>query len=133
MANTKTTEGHTEYSGCSDLTLGISLCQSVPNPPMNVGEPWATIGRAANLPNGSMRVCHGAGITEEENKAGRWTDISSPAFLRTSGRLDGSGVIGWPNHSVKPAIEKEARLRSQHHFTFGGGAGLNNQSSLWRN
>ena len=83
---------------------------------MNVGEPWATIGRTAN-------------------HAGRWTNIPEQSLLlpyvqcRRSG---GSGVNLWPNHSVEPAIEKEARLRPQH-LTFGSGAGLDNQSSLWRN
>jgi hypothetical protein len=60
----------------SDLSLAISSCQSVPNPPMNVGN-WATIGRAANLPNGSMRVFHGAGTTDEENNAGRYSKLMS--------------------------------------------------------
>lgn len=85
--------------GCSDLSRS-SICQSIPKTPMNVGEPWATIGWAAN-------------------HAGRWTDIPEQSLLlrvvygaqcRNSG---GSGVIVWPNHSVEPAIEKEARLRSQ--------------------
>jgi hypothetical protein len=153
MANTKTTEGNTEdISAFSDLTLGISLCQSVPNPPMRVGEPWATIGRAAN-------------------HAGRWTNIPEATLLLPSGqcrRSGGSGVTRWPYHSVKPAIEKEARLRPQHiilfgcclgntkgnaaacvlaghhhspsrnriktgHYIFGSGAGPSNTGSLWRN
>jgi hypothetical protein len=90
----------------SDLSAG-NKCQFVPNTPMNVGEPWATIGRAAN-------------------HAGRWIDIPEQSLLlrviygaqcRNSG---GSGVIVWPNHSVKPAIEKEARLRPQQ-FIFRSG------------
>jgi hypothetical protein len=81
------------------------FCQSVSKTPMKVGEPWATIGRAAN-------------------HAGRWIDIPEQSLLlrvmaqcRNSG---GSGVIVWPNHSVEPAIEKEARLRPQQ-FTFRSG------------
>jgi hypothetical protein len=49
MTNRGIIEGHAGNStGCSDLSLAISSCQSVPNTPMNVGTPWATIGRAAN-------------------------------------------------------------------------------------
>ena len=111
------------------------FCQSVPNPPMNVGD-WATIGRAANalfnrtptqrvgyssrlsganLPNGSMRVFHGAGTTDEEI-AGRWTNIPDGDYL-----FGGSGATLRAVSLRKPAIEKEARLRPQHFFTFGGG------------
>ena len=68
-----------------------------------------------------MRVFHGAGTTEEENKAGRWIDISSLAFLRIGKRLDGSGATLRAVSLRKPAIEKEARLRPQHYFIFGSG------------
>jgi hypothetical protein len=68
-----------------------------------------------------MRVFHGAGTTEEENNAGRWIDISSLAFLRIGKRLDGSGATLRAVSLRKPAIEKEARLRPQHYFTFGSG------------
>jgi hypothetical protein len=81
---------------------------------MNVGD-WATIGRAAKLPNGSMRVFHGAGTTEEENKAGRWTNIPDGDYL-----FGGSGATLRAVSLRKPAIEKEARLRPQH-LTFGSG------------
>lgn len=100
------------------------FCQSVPNTPMNVGESWATIGRAANLPNGSMRVFHGAGTTDEENNAGRWTNIPEQSLLLPSGQCRNSGGSGATLRAVslrKPAIEKEARLRPQHFFTFGSG------------
>lgn len=83
---------------CSDLSPSSNFCQSVPKTPMKVGEPWVTIKRAAN-------------------HAGRWTDIPDASLLLPSGqcrRSGGSGVIVWPNHSVEPAIEKEARLRPQH-------------------
>ena len=116
MTNSGIIEGHTGNStGCSDLSLSISSCQSVPNPPMNVGD-WATIGRAAKLPNGSMRVFHGAGTTEEENKAGRWTNIPDGDYL-----FGGSGATLRAVSLRKPAIEKEARLRPQHYFIFGSG------------
>lgn len=101
-------EGHTEYSGCSDLSPSSKFCQSVPKTPMKVGEPWATIGRAATC-------------------AGRWVNIPDGDYL-----FGGSGATLWAASLRKPAIEKEARLRSQH-FTFGGGVGPNNKGSLWRN
>ena len=82
---------------------------------MNVGEQWETIGWAAKLPNGSMRVFHGAGTTDEEI-AGRWTNIPDGDYL--SG---GSGASLQAVSLRKPAIEKEARLRPQLHFTFGSG------------
>ena len=67
--------GHLKPSEGRDLVAWKSFCQSVPNTPMKVGESWATIGRAAKLPNGSMRVFHGAGTTEEENAGQRsYTD-----------------------------------------------------------
>lgn len=74
-----------------------NFCQHVPKTPMKVGEPWATIGHVANY-------------------AGRWTDIPEQSLLLPSGQCrnsGGSGVNLWPNHSVEPATEKEARLRSQ--------------------
>ena len=97
MTNGGITEGHTENSGCSDLSPITSF------------------------PNGSMRVFHGAGTTEEENKAGRWTNI--PKFSRFEKRFKIFGGSGASLRAVrlrKPAIEKEARLRPQH-FTFGSG------------
>ena len=92
------------------------FCQSVPKTPMKVGEPWATIGRAAT-------------------HAGRWTNIPEQSLLLLSGQCRNSGGSGATLRAVslrKPAIEKEARLRPQQ-LSFGSGAGLNNQSSLWRN
>jgi hypothetical protein len=76
MTNGGIIEGHTEYSGCNDLSSAIGY-------------------------------------------AGRWIDISSPVFLRTSGRLDGSGATLRAVSLRKPAIEKEARLRPQHFTLFG--------------
>lgn len=55
--------------------------------------------------------------------AGRWTDIPEQFLLLPSGQCrnsGGSGVKLWPNHSVEPAIEKEARLRSQQLYFRGG-------------
>jgi hypothetical protein len=70
-----------------------------------------------SFPNGSMRVFHGAGTTEEENKAGRWTNIPDGDYP-----FGGSGASSLQAVSLrKPAIEKEARLRPQHFFTFGSG------------
>jgi hypothetical protein len=69
-----------------------------------------------SFPNGSMRVFHGAGTTEEENKAGRWTNIPDGDYP-----FGGSGATLRAVSLRKPAIEKEARLRPQHFFTFGSG------------
>ena len=99
MTNGGITEGHTENSGCSDLSPVTSF------------------------PNGSMRVFHGAGTTEEENNAGRWTNIPDATLLLPFGQCRRSGGSGATLRAVslrKPAIEKEARLRPQH-FTFGSG------------
>ena len=63
---------------------------------MNVGTPWATIGRAAN-------------------QAGRWDNIPDGDYL-----FGGSGATLRAVSLRKPAIEKEARLRPQP-FTFGSG------------
>ncbi len=149
MTNGGIIEGHTEYSGCSDL----SPVTFFPRGPLEtctlhdqslLVSPKGRFGNAVILmgcvtvrkdvvalkadsvcappfPNGSMRVFHGAGTTEEENKAGRWTNISSLAFLRIGKRLDGSGATLRAVSLRKPAIEKEARLRPQH-LTFGSGA-----------
>lgn len=73
---------------------------------------------APPLPNGSMRVFHGAGTTDEEN-AGRWTNIPEQSLPKTidKGRHRNSGGSGATLRAVslrKPAIEKEARLRPQH-------------------
>lgn len=92
MTNGGITEGHTENSGCSDLSP------------------------ATYFPNGSMRVFHGAGTTDEEN-AGRWTNIPEQSLLLPSGQCRNSGGSGATLRAVslrKPAIEKEARLRPQH-------------------
>ena len=112
------------------MSPATSFCQSVPNPPMNVGTPWETIGRAANLPNGSMRVFHGAGTTEEENKAGQHSNTAHTSSLRlkAKGRMARSGEqrTGRQGATISgrfacnlgnPYAEKEARLRPQH-FTF---------------
>lgn len=126
MTNSGIIEGHTEYSGCSDLNLATSPCQSVPNPTMNVGDPWATIGRAANLPNGSMRVFHGAGTTDEEIAGQHSNKATTVLWIAGSG--GGKGL--WPATALKQMlphyrrnplslyVEKEARLRPQHLFTF---------------
>jgi hypothetical protein len=68
-----------------------------------------------SFPNGSMRVFHGAGTTDEEN-AGRWTNIPDGDYP-----FGGSGATLRAVSLRKPAIEKEARLRPQHFFTFGSG------------
>lgn len=92
---------------------------------------------APPLPNGSMRVFHGAGTTDEEN-AGQHNNIASLPFSRLFGRCrrlagSGGGKGLWPVVALKqtpphyrrnplnPYAEKEARLRPQHLFTFGGG------------
>jgi hypothetical protein len=75
---------------------------------------------ATYFPNGSMRVFHGAGTTDEENKAGRWTNIPEQSLLLLSKQCRNSGGSGVTLRAVslrKPAIEKEARLRPQH-FNF---------------
>lgn len=77
------------------MNLVSTFCQSVPKTPMKVGEPWEAIGQTAI-------------------NAGRWIDTSSLAFLRISKRLDGSGATLRAASLRKPAIEKEARLRSQY-------------------
>jgi|688.fasta_scaffold360105_3 hypothetical protein len=104
MTNGGIIEGNTENSGFSDLSP------------------------ATSFPNGSMRVFHGAGTTDEENNAGRWTNIPDGDYL-----FGGSGATLRAVSLRKPAIEKEARLRTQLNLSFGSGAGLNNQGSLWRN
>ena len=130
MTNSGIIEGNTENSGFSDLSLAISSCQSVPNPPMNVGTPWATIGRAANFPNGSMRVFHGAGTTDEEN-AGQHSNRATTVWW-IAGSGGGKGLWQatalkqmlphYRRNPINPYAEKEARLRPQHFFTFGSGA-----------
>ena len=134
--------GSTLRVGFSDLSPTTSFCQSIPKTPMNVGERWGTIGWAAKLPNGSMRVFHGAGTTDEEN-AGRYskTDerhIGRQRFglsLRTVGATSWSGegygllVVSAPDNTAphyprnhgNPYIEKGMHTRPQLHFTFGGG------------
>jgi len=93
MTNGGIIEGHAGNStGCSDLSP------------------------ATSFPNGSMRVFHGAGTTEEENKAGRWTNIPDGDYL-----FGGSGATLRAVSLRKPAIEKEARLRSQQIFLAGAG------------
>jgi hypothetical protein len=119
MTNSGIIEGHAgNSSGCSDLNLAIGSCQSVPNTPMNVGTPWATIGRAAN-------------------HAGQHSNIASLPFSRFFWRCRGLAGLGggkglWPVVALKqtpphyrrnptnPYAEKEARLRPQL-FTFGSG------------
>ena len=49
--------------------------------------------------------------------AGRWTNIPDGDYL-----FGGSGATLRAVSLRKPAIEKEARLRPQPHFTFGSGA-----------
>lgn len=72
----------------SDLSRSYS-CQYVPKTPMKVGEPWETIGHAANY-------------------AGRWINIPDGDYL-----TGGSGATLRAASLRKPATEKEARLRSQ--------------------
>jgi hypothetical protein len=75
------------------------FCQSVPNPPMNVGD-WATIGRAANLPNGSMRVFHGAGTTDEEN-AGQHNKTATTVWWIAG---SGGGYGSWQATALKQML-----------------------------
>jgi hypothetical protein len=103
MTNSGIIEGHAgNSSGCSDLSLAISSCQSVPNPPMNVGD-WATIGRAAN-------------------HAGQHSNRATTVWW-IAGSGGGKGL--WPVVALKQTpphyrrnplslyAEKEARLRPQ--------------------
>lgn len=101
MTNGGITEGHTEYSGCSDLSPAISYTGQY----SNTASPFS-IGVAGLARSGEM---HGLLACKELQ--------SLPHCSRNLGN---------------PYAEKEARLRPQH-FTFGSGAGLNNQGSLWRN
>jgi hypothetical protein len=65
---------------------------------MNVGERWETIGWAAKLPNGSMRVFHGTGITEEENAGQHYAE--KEARLRPQLHFTfGSGACSLANAS----------------------------------
>jgi hypothetical protein len=84
---------------------GVSACAKV-----------IDLSPATSFPNGSMRVFHGAGTTDEENNAGRWTNIPDGDYL-----FGGSGATLRAASLRKPAIEKEARLRPQH-LIFGSGA-----------
>jgi hypothetical protein len=106
MTNSGIIEGHAEYSGCSDLSLAISLC----------------------LPNGSMRVFHGAGTTDEEIAGQHSNKATTVWWIAGSG--GGKGL--WQATALKqmlphyrrnpnnPYVEKEARLRPQpNFFTFG--------------
>lgn len=63
---------------------------------MKVGKPWATIGHVANY-------------------AGRWINIPDGDYL-----TGGSGATLRAVSLRKPAIEKEARLRSQQLYFRGG-------------
>ena len=83
--------------GYSDLSPATSFCQSIPKTPMNVGEPWETIGWAANFPNGSMRVFHGAGTTDEENAGQHHAE--KEARLRSQHITFGSGDCSFANAS----------------------------------
>lgn len=104
MTNSGIIEGHAEYSGCSDLSLAISLC----------------------LPNGSMRVFHGAGTTDEEIAGQhRYTDERRAETQHTATSRSGGGKGPWQATALKqmlphyrrnlgnPCVEKEARLRPQ--------------------
>jgi len=87
-----------------------SFCQSVPNPPMNVGD-WATIGRAANhAGQHSNRATTVLWIAGSGGGKGLWPVVAlkqTPPHYR--------------RNPINPYVEKEARLRPQHLFTFGGG------------
>ena len=69
---------------------------------------FSDLSPATFFPNGSMRVFHGAGTTDEEI-AGRWDNIPDGDYL-----FGGSGATLRAASLRKPAIEKEARLRPQH-------------------
>lgn len=117
MANVKTTEEQRSFLfRCSDLTLGISPCQSVPNTPMNVGEPWATIGRAANhagqhdnIATITCAMARKGGIVQRVAGSGDTQGLCASAELKSA-----SHCVRNPSNLH---AEKEARLRSQH-FTF---------------
>jgi len=151
MTNGGIIEGHAGNStGCSDLSPATFLCQSIPKTPMNVGERWETIGWAAKLPNGSMRVFHGAGTTDEEI-AGQHNNIATLTRMmarkggivrRVAGSGGGKGL--WPvvalkqtpphyrRNPINPYVEKEARLRPQHFFIFGSRVTLRKRATLKR-
>ena len=104
--------GHLKPSEGGDLVAWKSFCQSVPNTPMKIGESWATIGRAAKLPNGSMRVFHGADTTEEENAGQRsYTDERERpskrfGLMQGSRRVtsrSGGGYGLWPATALQQA------------------------------
>lgn len=83
-----------------------NFCQSVPNTPMNVGDSWATIGRAAS----------NAGQRSE-------TDVRRAETQHTATSRSGGWMIPSQREATIPAhtahnlgnpyAEKEARLRSQ--------------------
>ena len=112
---------------------GVSACAKV-----------IDLSPTTSFPNGSMRVFHGAGTTDEEI-AGQHSNTASPfsigvAGLARSGEMHGllacKELQSLPHCSRNlgnPYVEKEARLRPQLNLSFGGGAGLNNQGNLWRN
>ena len=99
MTNGGIIEGHTENSGCSDLSP-VTSC---------AGQQYYTDDR----------------------------DWWSKRFGLMLGNQRGPSI--WGGHRMvdrkigHPIAEKEARLRPQLNLSFGSGAGLNNQSSLWRN
>lgn len=101
---------------CSQTVAALkNFCQSVAKTQMKVGEPWATIGRAAN-------------------HAGQHDNIASLPFSRLSWRCRGLARSGeqrtgrqgatisgrFACNLNNPHVEKEARLRSQH-YSFGSG------------
>jgi hypothetical protein len=83
---------------------------------------------ATSFPNGSMRVFHGAGTTDEEN-AGQHNKTATTVWWIAG---SGGGYGLWQATALKqmlphyrrnpinPYAEKEARLRPQP-FTFGSG------------
>jgi hypothetical protein len=93
-----------------DSVCAPPFCQSVPNPPMNVGD-WATIGRAANhAGQHSNRATTVLWIAGSGGGKGLWPVVAlkqTPPHYR--------------RNPINPYVEKEARLRPQHLFTFGGG------------
>jgi hypothetical protein len=84
---------------------------------------------ATSFPNGSMRVFHGAGTTDEENNAGQHSNRATTVWWIAG---SGGGYGLWQATALKQMLphyrrnplslyaEKEARLRPQH-FTFGSG------------
>tara|TARA_R110000868_G_scaffold211802_3_gene461790 strand:+ start:50 stop:385 length:336 start_codon:yes stop_codon:yes gene_type:complete len=65
---------------------------------------------SSNFPNGSMRVFHGAGTTDEENNAGRWTNTPDAtlraAFWAVQVLWRIGGHVNGPYHSENPPSKR---------------------------